>query len=77
MQTVISEVRLVVQSVFSNKERVYNVQPLQLQVPSSLQLQVPSSLQPPLMLTEYMQTLQGSGSSTCAESTPVGTTYAA
>jgi hypothetical protein len=68
MQTVINQVPLVVQSIFSSMGRIYNVQPLQ--------LQAPLTSQPPFMFTEGIQTPQGSGSFTHAELTLVGTTSA-
>jgi hypothetical protein len=69
MQSVINQVPLIVQNVFSGMEGFMNIAPLQ--------LKGLASSQHALMLTQDNQTAQGSGSSTRAESTGVGTTSTA
>jgi hypothetical protein len=63
MQSVISQVPLLMQGVFSSMEGIMNVAPLQMLGLTSSQLL--------LMLTKDMQTLQGSRSSTRVDSTQV------
>jgi hypothetical protein len=66
VQNMMNQVPFIVNNIFSGMGGVMNVVPLQ--------LKDPASLQPALVLTEGNPTPQGSGSSTCAESTRVGTT---
>jgi hypothetical protein len=66
VQSMMNQVPLIVHNIFSGMGGVMNVAPLQ--------LKGPASLQHALMLTEGNPMSQGSGSSTRAESTEVGTT---